>query len=158
MDLYGIGFSNIRMSNSNNDYTYKYDYRINIFPEEVYLHEFLHTLERTLGEYGYEIPELHAYKTYGYKEEKLIGLKNWYKDYMNCEILDETSNTYVGLNEIVYKLKPAHKSNFEFSIKVQFHEEPSNIFQEIKSIFSVVKDMFKNRNININTNIRLKNV
>ena len=29
MDLYGIGFSNIRMPNSNNDYTYKFDYRIN---------------------------------------------------------------------------------------------------------------------------------
>ena len=33
MDLYGIGFSNIRMSNVKNDYTYQYDYRINTFPE-----------------------------------------------------------------------------------------------------------------------------
>ena len=26
MDLYGIGFANVRMSTSSNDYTYKYDY------------------------------------------------------------------------------------------------------------------------------------
>ena len=70
MDLFGIGFSNIRMSNSSNDYTYQYDYRINTFPEEVYLHEFLHTLERISGENNYEVPELHDYKTYGYEEEK----------------------------------------------------------------------------------------
>ena len=31
---------------------YKYDTRINTFPEEVFLHEFLHSLERTAEEYG----------------------------------------------------------------------------------------------------------
>ena len=116
MDLYGIGFSNIRMSNLSNDYTYKYDYRINVFPEEVYIHEFLHTLERISTENGYDVPELHGYKTYGYDEEKLVGLKKWYTDYMNSDILEKTTNTYVGLNEMVYKLKPAHNSNFEFAI------------------------------------------
>jgi len=149
MDLYGVGFSNIRMPNENNDYTYKYDSRINTFPEEVYLHEFLHTLERTLGEYGYEVPELHAHAKYGYSEENLIGLKKWYKDYMNCKILDKNTNTYIGLNEIVYKLKPAHKSNFDFTIDEEFNNEPQTILQEIKSIFKVVESLFKNKNINI---------
>lgn len=157
MDLYGIGFSNIRMSNLSNDYTYKYDYRINVFPEEVYIHEFLHTLERISTENGYDVPELHGYKTYGYNEEKLVGLKKWYTDYMNCEILDKTTNTYVGLNEMVYKLKPAHNSNFEFAKEVKFHEEPTNIFQEIKSIFNVFKNIFEKENINLETNITQKN-
>lgn len=158
MDLYGIGFSNIRMSTSSNDYTYKYDYRINTFPEEVYLHEFLHTLERTLGEYGYEIPELHSHEQYGYLEERLIGLQKWYKDYMNCEIADKKNNTYVGLDEMVYKLKPTHKSNFEFSTQIEFNKEPENIFQEITSIFSVLKDIFTNKDVNIETNVRQGNV
>ena len=54
MDYYGIGFSNIRLPNSSKSYIYKYDTRINTFPEEVFLHEFLHSLERTAKEYGYE--------------------------------------------------------------------------------------------------------
>ena len=47
MDYYGIGYSNIRLPNSSKSYMYKYDSRINTFPEEVFLHEFLHSLERT---------------------------------------------------------------------------------------------------------------
>ena len=39
------------------DYIYKYDSRINAFPEEVFLHEFLHSLERNAQEYGYDRPE-----------------------------------------------------------------------------------------------------
>ena len=45
MDYYGIGFSNIRLPNDSKSYIYKYDSRINAFPEEVFLHEFLHSLK-----------------------------------------------------------------------------------------------------------------
>ena len=65
---------------------YKYDTRVNTFPEEVFLHEFLHSLERTAQEYDYDIPALHDYEKYGYKEENLNGLKSWYKDYMNKNV------------------------------------------------------------------------
>ena len=54
MDYYGIGYSNIRLPNSSKSYIYKYDSRVNTFPEEVFLHEFLHSLERTAEEYGYK--------------------------------------------------------------------------------------------------------
>ena len=47
---------------------YKYDSRINTFPEEVFLHEFLHSLERNAQEYGYTIPALHDNEKYGYKD------------------------------------------------------------------------------------------
>lgn len=66
MDYYGIGFSNIRLPNDSRSYIYKYNKRINTFPEEVFLHEFLHSLERNAEEYGYERPELHDYQKYGY--------------------------------------------------------------------------------------------
>ena len=157
MDLYGIGFSNIRMSDSSKDYTYIYDYRINAFPEEVYLHEFLHTLERTMGEYNYDVVELHAHKEYGYSEENLIGLKNWYKDYMNCEIKDTKENKSVGLSDFVYKSKPAHKSNFDFPIEVEFNNEPKNIFQDIKSLFDVIGTLFKNKNIEMQKDVKRVN-
>ncbi len=132
MDYYGIGFSNIRIPNDSNSYIYKYNIRINQFPEEVLLHEFLHTLERNAEEYGYEIPELHDYESYGYENEALIGQREWYRDYMNCEI--QTSSGNVGLPEEIYTLKPAKESNFEISYEIDVFEEPENIIEEIKQI------------------------
>ena len=45
-----IGFSDIRMPNDLQHSTmYKYDIRNDTFPEEVFVHEFLHSLERSLG-------------------------------------------------------------------------------------------------------------
>ena len=57
MDLHGIGYSNIRLPNDQNSYIYTYDSRANTFPEEVFIHEFLHSLERTLTEYEYDLPQ-----------------------------------------------------------------------------------------------------
>ena len=133
MDYYGIGFSNIRLPNSSKSYIYKYDVRVNQFPEEVFLHEFLHSLERTAEEYGYTIPALHDYKAYGYENEYLIGQRQWYKDYMNQEIY--TSNGYVGLPNEIYTLKPAKKSNFEYPYELEVYTEPQNIIEEIRGIF-----------------------
>ena len=110
MDYYGVGFSNIRLPNDSRSYIYKYDSRINAFPEEVLLHEFLHSLERNAIEYGYEIPALHDYEKYGYENEPLVGQKVWYKDYMNCNINSNAGK--IGLPEEVYTLKPAKQSDF----------------------------------------------
>lgn len=133
MDYLGIGFSNIRLPNSDRSYTYKYDANINTFPEEVFLHEFLHSLERNAEEYGYQRPELHDYAKYGYKEERLEGLKKWYQDYMNQNI--EASNGKVGLDANVYKLKPNHEEDFAYSYKMNEFSEPRNIIEKIKQIF-----------------------
>lgn len=130
MDYLGIGFSNIRLPNSDKSYTYKYDARINTFPEEVFIHEFLHTLERNAQEYGFDRPELHDYAKYGYKDERLVGLKKWYQDYMNCEI--KTSNGYIGLDEEIYKYKPNNEEDFKFTYKLDEFKEPENIIEEIK--------------------------
>ena len=139
MDYYGIGFSNIRLPNSSRSYIYKYDTRVNRFPEEVFLHEFLHSLERTAEEYDYDIPALHDYKEYGYENEYLIGQREWYKDYMNQEIY--TSNGYVGLPNEIYTLKPAKKSNFEYAYELDVYPEPQNMIEEIRGIFD---NLFRN--------------
>ena len=136
MDYYGIGYSNIRLPNSSRSYIYKYDTRINTFPEEVLLHEFLHSLERTAEEYNYKIPALHDNEKYGYKNQSLIGLKNWYEDYMNKNIM--TSSGYVGLPEEVYRLKPAKNSDFEYSYNIDEFQEPQNIIEEIRQLFKNV--------------------
>ncbi len=140
MDYYGIGFSNIRLPNSSKSYIYKYDRRVNQFPEEVFLHEFLHSLERTAKEYGYSIPALHDYKNYGYENEYLIGQREWYKDYMNQAIA--TSEGYVGLPNEIYTLKPAKKSNFEYAYTLEeVYQEPQNFIEEIRGIFA---NLFRN--------------
>ena len=136
MDYYGIGFSNIRLPNSDHSYIYKYDSRVNLFPEEVFLHEFLHSLERTSLEYGYDRPELHSYAEYGYVEEDLVGLKKWYKDYMNCTI-----NGNIGLNEVIYKLKPTKASQFKYGIQIDEFKK-YNLFDNISEIFTNVAGLF----------------
>ena len=133
MDYYGIGFSNIRLPNDSKNYIYKYNTRINQFPEEVFLHEFLHSLERTANEYGYSRPELHDYQKYGYKEEALIGQKKWYEAYMKKTIQDE--GKYIGLPEEVYTLKPAKKSDFKNSYEMkEAFKQPENIIEELKEL------------------------
>lgn len=136
MDYYGIGFSNIRLPNDDKSYIYKYNTMINQFPEEVLLHEFLHSLERNAEEYGYQIPALHDYEKYGYENEKLIGQKKWYEDYMNKEI--QTTQGNIGLPEEIYTLKPAKSNNFENVYELEEFEEPENIIEEIKQILRQV--------------------
>lgn len=142
MDLYGIGYSNIRLPNDKSSYIYTYDSNINTFPEEVFIHEYLHSLERILQEREYDIPALHDYEKYGYENQKLIGLKNWYGDYMTCSIKTNTGKT-VGLNEIVYKLTPPAESDFRYSIQVEFNNEPDNVIEEIRTIGSIALKMFR---------------
>lgn len=134
MDYYGIGFSNIRLPNSSRSYVYRYNTRINQFPEEVFLHEFLHSLERNSEEYGYTVPALHDYEQYGYENEALVGQRQWYKDYMNKNV--RTSSGNIGLPEEIYSLKPAKESNFENLYEIDVFNEPDNLIEEIKEIIN----------------------
>ena len=142
MDYYGIGYSNIRLPNSSKSYMYKYDSKINTFPEEVFMHEFLHSLERTAEEYGYTIPALHDYEKYGYKNQDLTGLKDWYKDYINNNI--KTSSGYTGLPEKVFTLKPAKNLDFKYSYKIDEFHEPQKIIEQREQLFNNVIYNLKN--------------
>ena len=141
MDLYGIGYSNIRLPNDSSSYIYSYDPRINIFPEEVFVHEYLHSLERILQERSYDIPQLHDNNKYGYDNQKLIGLKEWYKDYMTCNIRN-SEGKLIGLDEVVYTLTPPAKSDFRHSIEIEYNNEPDNLIEEIRNMFSILGRMF----------------
>ena len=141
MDIEGIGYSNIRLPNDANSFIYTYNTYINTFPEEVFVHEFLHTLERILQERGYDIPELHDYEKYGYEDERLIGQKNWYRDYMTCNV--QTLNGNVGLDEVVYTLTPPAESDFKYSIEKEFYSGSKNIFQEFGDFISNIISIFK---------------
>lgn len=141
MDLYGIGYSNIRLPNDKSSYIYTYNPSINTFPEEVFIHEYLHSLERILQERGYNIPKLHDYEKYGYENKKLIGLRDWYADYMACNIKTSQGET-IGLNEVVYTLTPPAESDFRYSVEIEFNDEPDNLIEETKAIFKVILKMF----------------
>lgn len=145
MDYYGIGFSNIRLPDTENNYTYKYDTSINTFPEEVFIHEFLHTLERNEKEYGNtNLVSLHDYEKYGFKNESLIGLRKWYKAYMQNTI-QNSEGTKVGLTEDCYKSKPIHDSNFEYFYELNELKEPENIIEELNSIVKRIRLLLKTR-------------
>lgn len=141
MEYRNIGFSNIRLPNSNSNYIYKYDERINIFPEEVYVHEFLHTLERNSLEYGYERPELHDYEKYGYKSQNKTGLKEWYNDYINKNI-KSTSKGLVGLPEEIFTKKPTKTTDFKYSKQLDYLQEPQNIIEELNGVYKNILNIF----------------
>lgn len=141
MNYHEIGFSNIRLPNDSRSYIYKYNTRVNLFPEEVFLHEFLHTLERNAQDYGYERPELHDYEKYGYKEEPLIGQKKWYEDYMNKNI--NSIEGKIGLPSEIYILKPTKNSEFKYSYKIDEFKQPQNLIEEIQEIIRKLINKFK---------------
>lgn len=147
MEYLGIGFSNIRMPDDTNNLAYEFNPKINTFPEEVFIHEFLHTLERNAKEYGYERPELHDYEKYGYVEENKNGLIKWYTDYMNKSINYNGKN--IGLPEEIYTIKPVHNNNFKYTTETKIFEEPNGIIEIIDSIVYRVKKVFKNYSNNI---------
>ena len=141
MDYAGIGFSNIRMPDDENNLAYEYNNLINIFPEEVFIHEFLHTLERNAKEYGYEVPALHDYAKYGYSEDRLQGLKSWYTDYMNKKI--NYNGKLIGLPREIYAYKPVNEKNFAYSTKLDALQEPANIIEHIRSLIKRIGKVFE---------------
>lgn len=136
----GKGYSNIRIT----PLEYQYSSR-NTFPEEVFLHEFLHTLERNAEEYGNTVPALHDYEKYGYKDDIYDGQRKWYMDYMNRNI--KSDGKYIGLPAEIYKLKPAKRSDFEYSYQLDVLDEPHNIIEEVNSIIEKIKFIFKSKEL-----------
>ena len=134
MDYLDIGFSNIRLPNDETNVTYIYNSSINVFPEETYLHEFLHTLERVAREYGFECVLLHDYAKFGYEVEPLVGLRKWYGDFMTSNINPSSP----GINSKVYMYKPVHEDSFNHSMELDFDDNPDNIIEEILTIFKVI--------------------
>lgn len=140
MEYRGKGFSNIRVPSKDNNYFYRYIEGLNTFPQEVLVHEFLHTLERNAQLYGYEIPALHDYEQYGYQEDKQEGQKAWYIDYMNCQI--KTGQGYIGLPAEIYTKKPVHVSDFQYTVNMDDLKEPDNIFEELNNLLNRIIQMF----------------
>lgn len=132
MEYRGLGFSNVRLPDDDKSYTYKYAPGINNFPEEVFVHEFLHTLERNAEEYEQERPELHDNYKYGYLSKSLVGLKAWYQDYMNKDI--QTENGNIGLPSDIFTKKPVKTTDFIYTHKLNELKEPENIIEELFNI------------------------
>lgn len=145
-----IGFSNIRMPNDlRNSTMYKYNIKNDTFPEEVFVHEFLHSLERNLTEKGYTFPALHDNEKFGYENQNKTGLKEWYRDYMRCNIDSNAEKT--GLDQIVYKTKPIQLSDFKYAQEIKFENVPHNIIDIVSQIISNFKQvMSSNSNSEIN--------
>lgn len=138
MEYNQIGYSNIRMPDDRNSNIYQYS-SYNTFPQEVFVHEFLHTLERNEMENGNNIAALHDYGTYGYTEESTMGLRKWYEDYMQNTIENGKDK---GLTEFAYSSKPLHESNFKNAIELTLLDEPDTIIEELNSIIDRVKKLF----------------
>ena len=138
MEYEQIGFSNIRLPENYNRNIYTYS-SSHTFPEEVLVHEFLHTLERNEHEDGNKIANLHDYAQYGYENNAVNGLEEWYKDYMQNTIQNGENK---GLTDFAYSSKPIHESNFKYPIELSYLDEPQNLIEEINSIVERIGRLF----------------
>ncbi len=139
-----IGFSDIRMPNDlKNSTMYKYNIKNDTFPEEVFVHEFLHSLERNLSEKGYTFPALHDNEKFGYESKDKSGLQEWYKDYMRCNIDSTIGKT--GLDPIAYSTKPVQLSDFKYAQEVDFEQTPHNFIDVIIQIITNLKQLVSDR-------------
>lgn len=138
MEYNQIGYSNIRMPDDRNSNMYTYSI-YNTFPQEVFLHEFLHTLERNEKNNGNDIAALHDYANYGYSEDRTSGLEKWYEDYMQNSIKNGENK---GLTKFAYSSKPVHESNFKNPLELDLLKEPDNFIEEINSIINRIEKLF----------------
>lgn len=160
MDYLGIGFSNIRMPNNSRSNIYKYHEVINPFPEEVYVHEFLHSLERNSLERNIERPDLHDYGKYGYKQDTKIGLRDWYIDYLNKNIID-TDGSKIGLDSEIFLSQRVNSDDFIEHENIEFDREPENIIEAAKLLFENVTkiiEVLKNDNQKMNSTAPINSV
>jgi hypothetical protein len=154
MDYFGIGYSNVKIPEKTN-YSFTYDSSVNTFPEEVFIHEFLHTLERNAEENGYTVPALHDYSLYGYEDKKVVGLKQWYTDYMQQKVT-AVDGSKIGIPKEIYAVKPATSTDFEFSYEIDALKEPENIIEEINSIIKRIEKLFTSNREDIELGWNLK--
>lgn len=136
MEYKEIGFSNIRMPTLKGSTQYVYNEKTNTFPEEVFIHEFLHTLEKNGRKYGFNIPNLHDNEEYGYSKSDVNGLYDWYKAYMTQSIGDNN----LGIDKSIYKLKPLDNNNFINAKELNEFEDVRNIAERLKLVIKTIRD------------------
>lgn len=133
-----IGFSNVRMPTSMSSTKYTYNKVSNRFPEEVFVHEFLHSLEKNSEKYGFNVPALHDYEKYGYNKCNEDGLYEWFKAYMTETI----GNSNEGLNGEIYKMKPLKQQNFENVNTLNEFNDVTNIFERLQLVCKSINKYF----------------
>lgn len=147
MHYNNIGYSNIRLpvTNNNGRHMFKYDRLKNTFPEEVFIHEFLHNLERVSRDYELDYIPIHNYSDYGYASETASKLKRWYTDFLNKEIIYNKLGDKGGIDDSVYDLaNPVDNSNFINTTIIEFDNEPENFIEGITLLIKTIKFNFTN--------------
>ena len=81
---------------------------------------------------------------YGYTDEKVVGLKRWYTDYMQCQVM-AADTSRIGVPQEIYSIKPATPADFEYTYELDALKEPQNVIEEIKSIIKRIEKLFANR-------------
>ena len=120
-----------------------YNSQTNRFPDEVFVHEFLHYIERVSNELNRPIPVLHNYRDYNYRKVGGLGLKTWYGDYMSHNVEDILHGTKVGVDKTVYHdAKLSKREYFENPKEIELDGEPHSIAEFIDLISRVAKDNY----------------
>lgn len=81
------------------------------YPEEVWVHEFLHGLEFFYSSMGYPMPELDNGGAYGYQRTSQVvhGWRKFYEDFLCGRVYDENTRHTAGVKPEMWRMRP-HKT------------------------------------------------
>lgn len=141
-----LGYSNIRLpiTYEKGRHMFIYDRNKNTFPEEVFIHEYLHSLESISEDYGYRYPSIHDYESFGYQNHSIFKLKNWYTDFLNQDITNKNIEEFYGLHKDVYKYANiVNREDFSKAKELDFDKEPDNIVEALKLLIKTITHNMK---------------
>lgn len=81
------------------------------YPEEVWVHEWVHCLDSFYNRLGYIMPDENSEK-YGYKRDSKVGFNGYYKyysDIFNNKVYDNINKKYIGITQDMWQLHPLMK-------------------------------------------------
>ncbi|MGL5087404.1 MAG: hypothetical protein ACRC68_17085 [Clostridium sp.] len=104
-DANGATYAAVRLFDSDHSLWY-FDPRNAEYPEEVFIHEWLHGVEQTLAQKGYAGPWTHDAEEYGYTTNNRGSWNSWYRDLMQGNITDPATGKKIGITPDLWKIKP----------------------------------------------------
>ncbi len=75
------------------------------YPEETYVHEWIHEIEQHFANMGLIIPSPHDAEKYGYQKHNGNWLYDYYADILGCRIWD--GEKYIGVPEYAWEYTPS---------------------------------------------------
>ena len=106
----GAGYAFVRFLEGTDTDWYLVPTTDNPYPEEVYVHEWIHQIEGHYNAKGFSVPSADDALKYGYTDltEGAGGWYRFYEDILSCNVLDPVTGKRIGVPGTAWADKPSH--------------------------------------------------